>query len=1402
MRLKATKMRQFHPLKQIERLLTLATAILLVLPTSSALALRTRNLGVEEKTPITLELENRLLENRPSHLSSAGQEEIQIYDKDGHLIARYPKGKGIPSTAFKQLDQVIVKGVKLDRNGQLKLGGGSGWMTLKDSPNAPVNVHIEKGKVVKVDILNENGNLLQELPFMRIERPDGTLVDTFYENLRSARMAKLVDQVIVKGVKLDRNGHLNLGGRAGWIRLSDFPNAPVNVYIEKGKVVKVDILNENGNLIREVPLIRIERPDGTLVDTFYELFSPARMAKLLGPVIVKGMKLDRYGQLNLGGRAGWMTLKDSPNAPVNVHIEKGKVVKVDILNEKGNLIREVPLIRIERPDGTLVDTFYENLRPARMAKLVDPVIVKGVKLDRNGRLHLGGRLWTRRSSYPNAEVEVYIEQGQVKWVKLVRDREGQPINSRTGAGFGRARYRLLPKEVAFMERLAGGFQDVGMPQEQAKKAAEILLRLKKGSLNLLKEDGLLTEQEVHAIEELDTGNLDVGELGRKLKRQIEEWQTEIRGILQDPDRVEALIDRLLTTHLIPWKTIERLQRTYRLGRDLQLIETALGHPDVEAWIKRMRETQERRGTLNEEKHLKLYTPSSPLTDRDALLNELKAHKRVLDTLLQKPEEKSYPFKVNLVTARELVIESQSTTEPVQLRRGQRVLLRVGQHESLWKVEGYLEEERKATLTPLEGSPTPQAPSLRRGQEVSLRLMRSDIPLEHQLNKIRFVIENLERSSSTGSLILDRLFGLKPLSPSPPLSNVNVQFFNDKIPYKRISDFESEGDQSQETAVKLAMNPTELLFIEGPAGTGKTTVIAEILRQAVQQGKKVLLVSQMHQAVDNAVAAVMNDPNVPVLRLGNDPNLFWSETRRVWPGNREEGVKAEVLGEFYRRLQPDSGRGFVLASTNSGIVTDWFFQNRIKDSELLPTRGNGGFDLMIMDEASRETLPGALVPLSYLKPTGKAIFVGDVKQLPPFGLTEEDRRFLRERDVSKDDMATYQKSIFEWLLTKGQGDRVMLSTNYRSHPLIAGLVSTLFYEEDVHRRGWEDFDAETLSLRVVDLAEEPDVYYERRTADGSYKNWRSAEQVLRLVRLFRERGIPLNEITVITPYLAQKNLLEDKLKEAFGERSSLPDVTTIDSYQGGENRAIIFDLVRSNKRREIGFVKDVRRLNVGLSRARENLAIIWDSRTFTGMPSESDSQEDRQARELFQKLLNYYENEVRTFFPELPELPEASAGLEETVASVLANWAVAAQGSDAFVLSSNLLEHPSATAIRLALSHLPSELARRTYLVGPKWAGLEELNPSLQLIPSGAVEDVALRLIQQIPASEAVWVVGNVSPVLPQLLKDFGISVHTLTPQAGLEEFLAQLGQALGIPIAQVEAGLEEIRSVQTLAVGA
>jgi ATP-dependent RNA/DNA helicase IGHMBP2 len=116
----------------------------------------------------------------------------------------------------------------------------------------------------------------------------------------------------------------------------------------------------------------------------------------------------------------------------------------------------------------------------------------------------------------------------------------------------------------------------------------------------------------------------------------------------------------------------------------------------------------------------------------------------------------------------------------------------------------------------------------------------------------------------------------------------------------------------------------------------------------------------------------------------------------------------------------------------------------------------------------------------------------------------------------------------------------------------------------------------------------------------------AELVLRKVQALLDAGIPAEDIAVISPYAAQVRLLRERIKQREVE------IDSVDGFQGREKEAVIVTLVRSNRENEIGFLADVRRMNVALTRASRKLIVIGDSATITAHP-------------FYQRLVDYFES---------------------------------------------------------------------------------------------------------------------------------------------------------------------------------
>jgi superfamily I DNA and/or RNA helicase len=190
----------------------------------------------------------------------------------------------------------------------------------------------------------------------------------------------------------------------------------------------------------------------------------------------------------------------------------------------------------------------------------------------------------------------------------------------------------------------------------------------------------------------------------------------------------------------------------------------------------------------------------------------------------------------------------------------------------------------------------------------------------------------------------------------------------------------------------------------------------------------------------------------------------------------------------------------------------------------------------------------------------------------------------------------------------------LRVQYRMHEAIAGFSSAEFYEGDLIA------DESVTAHRLCDLpgvaieprTESPVRYvdtagagYDEEEVNDSRRNPQEAELVAKQVRALLDAGLSPEQIAVIAPYSAQVKLLRDAL--------ALPglEIDSVDGFQGREKEAVVFSMVRSNPEGEVGFLADVRRTNVALTRARRGLVVVGDSATLANHP-------------FFQRLLTYFE----------------------------------------------------------------------------------------------------------------------------------------------------------------------------------
>jgi superfamily I DNA and/or RNA helicase len=229
-----------------------------------------------------------------------------------------------------------------------------------------------------------------------------------------------------------------------------------------------------------------------------------------------------------------------------------------------------------------------------------------------------------------------------------------------------------------------------------------------------------------------------------------------------------------------------------------------------------------------------------------------------------------------------------------------------------------------------------------------------------------------------------------------------------------------------------------------------------------------------------------------------------------------------------------------------------------------------FDVLVIDEAAQclEPLAWAIFPFGQ-----KIVLAGDPFQLPPTILSQEASQL------------GLNISILERCL-QANYDVNFLPIQYRMPKNIADFSSQYFYEGRL-----ESFKASLDSaILFYDTA---GAGYDEEQGDlgGSLKNEGEAEAITKIIE---QEKLDINVTTVLSPYSGQVALLRDKLDSKIR-------VSTIDSYQGQEQEIIIISLVRSNADQEIGFLKDYRRMNVAMTRAKSRLIIIGDSSTLGGDP---------------------------------------------------------------------------------------------------------------------------------------------------------------------------------------------------------
>ena len=450
--------------------------------------------------------------------------------------------------------------------------------------------------------------------------------------------------------------------------------------------------------------------------------------------------------------------------------------------------------------------------------------------------------------------------------------------------------------------------------------------------------------------------------------------------------------------------------------------------------------------------------------------------------------------------------------------------------------------------------------------------------------------------------------------APEFHEWNIDFVNDRL------------NPSQNRAVQRILKAQDVAIIHGPPGTGKTTTLVEAIKETALHEHQVLVCAPSNTAVDLLTLKCL-EAGLEVLRLGNparvDDELLTHtldgsimahpdyqalrKLRKDAEDARKRAAKHKrKYGARERQQRSDLFREARELKAMAHKLEDYIVYQLVNHTPVITCTltgasakvlGNKRFHTVFIDEAGQALEPSCWIPILR---SNRVIMAGDHCQLPPTVKSQEaDRRGLSH-------------TLFEQVMENKSVD-VMLEQQYRMNEQIMRFSGQQFYHNQLFADASVRDHLVGPNFAPVTFVDTAGCGFSESKNPQTLSTGNSEEAnlvLLHLALLFNQIEneapdalTPTFRVGIITPYKEQVRLLKKQLRNSpmLSSFESYVDINTVDGFQGQEREVVYISLVRSNTKNKIGFLADIRRMNVALTRARKKLVVIGDSSTLGEHP---------------------------------------------------------------------------------------------------------------------------------------------------------------------------------------------------------